>query len=96
MCSSFLSLHTVIHPRDVTEFVYRYNKSTAPDRAHVLVSFKVDAKKRAAEIKSLLNEFEAGGMKGYDISDNELAKSHGRYLIGGSQPVPNERIFRFG
>ncbi|KAJ3867912.1 tryptophan synthase beta subunit-like PLP-dependent enzyme [Lentinula novae-zelandiae] len=92
---SFLSLHTVIHPRDVTEFVYRYNKSTAPDRAHVLVSFKVDAKKRAAEIKSLLNEFEAGGMKGHDISDNELAKSHGRYLIGGSQPVPNERIFRF-
>ncbi|GAW05206.1 tryptophan synthase beta subunit-like PLP-dependent enzyme [Lentinula edodes] len=92
---SFLTLHTVIHPRDVTEFIYRYNKSTAPDRAHVLVSFKVDAKKRTAEIKSLLNEFEAGGMKGYDISDNELAKSHGRYLIGGSQPVPNERIFRF-
>ncbi|KAF8829194.1 hypothetical protein HHX47_DHR3001093 [Lentinula edodes] len=92
---SFLTLHTVIHPRDVTEFIYRYNKSTAPDRAHVLVSFKVDAKKRTAEIKSLLNEFEVGGMKGYDISDNELAKSHGRYLIGGSQPVPNERIFRF-
>ncbi|KAJ4467925.1 tryptophan synthase beta subunit-like PLP-dependent enzyme [Lentinula edodes] len=92
---SFLTLHTVIHPRDVTEFIYRYNKSTAPDRAHVLVSFKVDAKKRAAEIKSLLNEFEAGGMKGHDISDNELAKSHGRYLIGGSQPVPNERMIRF-
>ncbi|KAJ3874939.1 tryptophan synthase beta subunit-like PLP-dependent enzyme [Lentinula edodes] len=92
---SFLTLHTVIHPRDVTEFIYRYNKSTAPDRAHVLVSFKVDAKKRTAEIKSLLNEFEAGGMKGHDISDNELAKSHGRYLIGGSQPVPNERMIRF-
>ncbi|KAJ4483377.1 tryptophan synthase beta subunit-like PLP-dependent enzyme [Lentinula aciculospora] len=92
---SFLSLHTVIHPRDVTEFIYRYNKSTAPDRAHVLISFKVDAHKREAEIKSLLTEFEAGGMKGHDISDNELAKSHGRYLIGGSQPVANERIFRF-
>lgn len=31
-----------------------------------------------------------------DISDNELAKSHARYMIGGSQEVPNERVFRFG
>ncbi|KAJ3735739.1 tryptophan synthase beta subunit-like PLP-dependent enzyme [Lentinula guzmanii] len=92
---SFLSLHSVIHPRDVTEFIYRYNKSTAPDRAHVLISFKVDAKKREEEINSLSKELEAGGMKGHDISDNELAKSHGRYMIGGSQPVSNERIFRF-
>lgn len=93
---SFLALHTVIHPRDVTEFIYRYNKSTAPDRAHVLVSFKVDPKKRKLELESLLKEFADGGMQGHDISDNELAKSHGRYMIGGSQLVPDERIFRFG
>lgn len=24
-----------------------------------------------------------------------MAKSHGRYMIGGSQVVPNERVFRF-
>ena len=35
-------------------------------------------------------------MKACDISDNELAKSHGRYMIGGAQLVPNERVFRFG
>ncbi|KIK67344.1 hypothetical protein GYMLUDRAFT_37442 [Collybiopsis luxurians FD-317 M1] len=92
---SFLALHDVLHPRDVTEFIYRYNKNTAPDRAHVLVSFKVDAQAREKELKNLLKEFEARGMKGHDISDNELAKSHGRYMIGGSQLVPNERIFRF-
>ncbi len=93
---SFLALHSVIHPRDVTEFIYRYNKNTAPDRAHVLVSFKLEPTSREAEIDSLFKAFEAGSMKGQDMSDNELAKSHGRYMIGGSQLVPNERIFRFG
>ncbi|KAE9411443.1 threonine dehydratase I [Gymnopus androsaceus JB14] len=92
---SFLALHSVIHPRDVTEFIYRYNKSTAPDRAHVLVSFKIAPNSRETELKSLLEEFAKGGMKGHDISDNELAKSHARYMIGGSELVPDERIFRF-
>ena len=35
-------------------------------------------------------------MKGYDISDDELAKSHGRYMIGGAPRVEHERLFRFG
>ena len=35
-------------------------------------------------------------MKAYDISDDEMAKSHGRYMIGGAQRVKNERLFRFG
>ena len=35
-------------------------------------------------------------MTGYDISDDEMAKSHARYMIGGASDVPNERIFRFG
>ena len=35
-------------------------------------------------------------MQGFDISDDELAKSHVRYLVGGRLKVPDERIFRFG
>lgn len=35
-------------------------------------------------------------MKGFDISDDELAKSHARYMVGGRTQVPNERMFRFG
>ena len=34
-------------------------------------------------------------MTGHDISDDELSKSHLRYMIGGTSDVPNERIFRF-
>lgn len=35
-------------------------------------------------------------MKGFDISDNEMAKSHARYMIGGANNIENERVFRFG
>ena len=35
-------------------------------------------------------------MQGCDISDDEMAKSHVRYMIGGCQRVDNERVFRFG
>lgn len=34
-------------------------------------------------------------MKALDISDNELAKSHARYLVGGKAKVQDERMFRF-
>ena len=39
---------------------------------------------------------EANGMKGYDISDDEMSKSHARYMIGGRHDVEHERVFRFG
>jgi threonine dehydratase len=78
----------------VTEFIYRYNVSG--DKAHVMLSFKVDALTRPTEVKEVLAALEALDMKGYDISDDELAKSHARYMIGGCHVVPDERIFRFG
>jgi hypothetical protein len=34
-------------------------------------------------------------MKALDISENELAKSHARYLVGGKSKVKDERMFRF-
>ncbi|KAF9450437.1 threonine ammonia-lyase [Macrolepiota fuliginosa MF-IS2] len=92
---SFVALHSVIHPRAVTEFIYRYNLSGDGDRAHVLLSFKLDSPHRTTEVHQVLAALEAEDMKGFDISDDELAKSHARYMIGGPHAVPNERIFRF-
>jgi len=34
-------------------------------------------------------------MKARDISNNEMAKSHARYLIGGRVAVDNERLISF-
>lgn len=89
---SFIELHNAIYPRATTEFVYRYN---APDTAQVYLSFKLATKSRETEVSELLTTLEKQGMKGYDISDDEFAKSHGRYMIGGAKKVENERLFRF-
>lgn len=77
----------------MTEFIYRYN---SPGRAQVFLSFQLETTSRAEEVAAVLAELERGGMNGLDISDDELAKSHARYMIGGASDVPNERIFRFG
>ncbi|KAF8070485.1 tryptophan synthase beta subunit-like PLP-dependent enzyme [Lyophyllum atratum] len=90
---SFIALHGAIHPRAVTEFIYRYN--VTGDRAHVMLSFRTDSTSRATEVKGVLAALEASDMKGIDISDDEMAKSHARYMIGGCHAVPDERVFRF-
>ncbi|KAI0084883.1 tryptophan synthase beta subunit-like PLP-dependent enzyme [Irpex rosettiformis] len=89
---SFISLHGVIHPRAITEFIYRYND---PNTAQVFLSFKLDSTNRAQEVGDVLAQLSKLRMKGHDISDDELAKSHARYMIGGRINVPSERIFRF-
>jgi threonine dehydratase len=60
------------------------------------MSFKLESATRTTEVAALLKTLEAEDMIGFDISDNEMAKSHARYMIGGSQVVPNERVLRFG
>ncbi|KIL66233.1 hypothetical protein M378DRAFT_186056 [Amanita muscaria Koide BX008] len=90
---SFIALHSTIYPRAVSEFIYRY--TVAGDRAHVLLSFQTKTDSRDKEVAEVLAALEKNDMKGSDISDNEFAKSHARYMIGGSPVVPNERVFRF-
>ncbi len=60
------------------------------------MSFKLHSTSREEEVAEVLSALERSDMVGYDISDDEVAKSHVRYMIGGCQNVPNERIFRFG
>jgi threonine dehydratase len=91
--NSFIALHSVIHPRAVTEFSYRYG---SPDRARVFVSFTLESPSREKEVSSILSALEKQDMLGFDISDDELAKSHARYMIGGCAAGQYERVFRFG
>jgi threonine dehydratase len=51
---------------------------------------------REQELPKILQNLELNGMHGQDISDNEMAKSHARYLVGGRSKVENERLYRFG
>lgn len=91
---SFLKLHSIIHPRAVTEFSYR---QSSMDSALILLSFILDSPTRtnSTEVADTIAELAKHGMEGHDVSDDEMAKTHARYMVGGRVKVDNERVFRF-
>ncbi|KAF8945759.1 hypothetical protein BGZ47_002038 [Haplosporangium gracile] len=87
---AFLQLYKHIHPLMVTEFSYRY----APNRrAQIYMSFLCQDRRR--EVPLIMNRLEKEDMQVWDISEDEMAKSHARYMIGGRSEAENERMFRF-
>lgn len=88
---SFRKFCDTIGLRGITEFNYRYADST---KAHVFVGVKMQ--NGDADKDSLIRDLEAGGYAVLDMTDNEMAKVHIRYMVGGhSSGVTNERLFRF-
>lgn len=77
--------------RTVTEFNYRY----APGGpAHVFVGLQLDNAR--AEKAGILETLKAHGHEVLDLSDNETAKLHVRYMVGGRVAgLRDERLFRF-
>ena len=90
---AFAQLVEAVLPQAVTEFSYRY--STAA-KAHVMMGISVSsASARDREMSSLISRLETEGMKAADVSGDELAKTHIRYLVGGLSGVADERLFMF-
>ena len=89
---AFINLIMVVLPQAVTEFSYRYG---AKDSAHIFIGISVNASTRATEIPNLIARLEKGGMRATDLSDDELAKSHIRYLAGGRSMVKHEKLYMF-
>jgi threonine dehydratase len=87
---TFQQLINSVVPRAITEFSYRYND---PDVAAIYISFAVsDREREKAEVTQAWDEM---GFEWEDISGDELAKSHGRYLVGGIGGGTEERLYRF-
>ncbi|KAF1990487.1 threonine dehydratase-like protein [Aulographum hederae CBS 113979] len=89
---AFANLVTTIHPMVVTEFRYRY---AHPGSAQILIGVALNAATRTADLEDLIRRLAADDMPATDLSNNELAKSHIRYLVGGRSSVPDERIYMF-
>ncbi|KAI9324161.1 tryptophan synthase beta subunit-like PLP-dependent enzyme [Zopfochytrium polystomum] len=87
---SFLALYRSIYPRAVTEFSYRYGDE---NEATIFMGFQVTD--RANEVREVLGALEQKGMSAKDASENEMAKAHAKFLVGGRKKVPHERLFRF-
>lgn len=89
---TFARLVGAVQPMAVTEFCYRYS---SPHEANVLIGISMTASARARDLADLIARLSADGMTARDLSGDELAKSHLRYLVGGRAEVDDERAFAF-
>ena len=80
----------VVGERNITEFNYRLDGREA---AHIFVGIAI---RGDAERLLFAERLKACGFPAVDLTDNELAKDHVRYMVGGRSPVvSNERLLRF-
>jgi threonine dehydratase len=88
---SFLRFCELLGDRSVTEFNYRYADTKA---AQVFVSLALS--KGRAERDELRARIAAAGFNVQDMSDNEMAKLHVRYMVGGhAHELKDEHLYRF-
>ncbi|MGC3962767.1 MAG: threonine ammonia-lyase, biosynthetic [Rhodocyclaceae bacterium] len=87
---SFRLFCSLLGDRNVTEFNYRYADS---QNAHIFVGVTIQDR---TELARLVESLQQHDLPAVDLSNDELAKSHVRYMVGGRAPqVDNERIYRF-
>ncbi|OJD25663.1 threonine ammonia-lyase, biosynthetic [Blastomyces percursus] len=89
---SFAKLVEIVTPHNVTEFSYRYSNS---ESAVVFMGISLSTSTGTEDLDVIVNQLLQGGMVAQDLSDNELAKTHIRYLAGGRSNVVDERLFMF-
>jgi len=89
---SFRKFCHAIGQRSITEFNYRYSDNTD---AHVFAGIQL--KSTDLEHEGLLERLEDHDYRVLNLTNNEMAKSHVRYMVGGraNNKVENELIYRF-
>jgi threonine dehydratase len=77
--------------RVITEFNYRYAEA---DQAHIFVGVKL--RDGLVEFKQITDLLEKNSYSWFDLSSNETAKLHVRYMVGGRPAdLSNEHLFSF-
>ncbi|MDX1304265.1 threonine ammonia-lyase, biosynthetic [Photobacterium sp.] len=88
---AFLDFCHILGGRAVTEFNYRYNDDTL---ANVFVGIRL--MRGQEELDGIIQDLRKGGYPVVDLSDDEMAKVHVRYMIGGRPSKPlQERLYSF-
>lgn len=86
---SFLTFCQMLNKQVITEFNYRFG-SDAQARIFVGVALNEGLSEKKALLDKLSKSFNV-----LDMSDNSIAKSHIRYMVGGRANCENEVIYRF-
>jgi threonine dehydratase len=88
---SFLRFCELLGRRSVTEFNYRYG-----DLKTAQIFVGVALTRGRAEREELLQSISVAGFAAHDMTDNEMAKLHVRYMVGGQpRDLADERLYRF-
>ena len=88
---SFRRFCKALGQRSITEFNYRFADAS---RAHVYAG--VELADGETERQSLVEQLREDGYPVIDMTDNEVAKLHIRYMVGGRAPsLENEILYRF-
>jgi threonine dehydratase len=87
---SFRRFCETLKGRNITEFNYRMSGAEA---AHIFVGIGVAGQPETARI---VRRLERAGCRTLDLSNNEVAKSHVRHMVGGRSGLArNELLYRF-
>jgi threonine dehydratase len=88
---SFMRFCEMLGKRSVTEFNYRFEKGRP---AQIFVGFGLSQGR--VERDTVVAQLRAGGYRVNDMTDNEMAKLHVRYMVGGhARGIENEVLYRF-
>ncbi len=88
---AFFEFCNLIGGRGVTEFNYRYNDDKL---ANIFVGLRLQDGQQ--ELDNVIQDLRDGGYPVVDLSDDEMAKLHVRYMIGGKPSKPiKERLYSF-
>jgi threonine dehydratase len=87
---SFKTFCATLGAKNITEFNYRIADSRD---AHVFVGIEVANPEQTGRI---VRNLRRRGFTTLDLSDNEMAKTHARHMVGGRAPFArNEVLYRF-
>lgn len=87
---SYLKFCQLLGNRSITEFNYRMS---AQNEAHIFVGIGL---KTPEDLDKLNSQFKKAGLPIVNLTDDELAKTHLRHMIGGHSPIAdNEVLYRF-
>lgn len=86
---AFREFCAAIGPRVVTEFNYRL---AGRDAAHIFVGLRTASREDGLALAALLRQ---RGYPTLDLTGDEMAKLHVRYMVGGRSAARAERLYRF-
>jgi threonine dehydratase len=88
---SFLAFCRALGKRSITEFNYRF-----ADQTQAMVFCGVELRNGNEEREAVNASLLEKGFEVVDLTDNETAKLHIRYMVGGHAPqAKDEKLFRF-